>query len=417
MRRFLLIGWVATLGVTRVDLLGGAAAFQLTPFLALTPLVLTFELAAIVARGGSLRVPRGLAGLTLALTLLLSLVLLSTALSADLTLSVRRALLLCVQLALVLLVVVGLANRADAREVLVRGAYVGVALFLVFNVLQVVSWFTGFDGGPMVSLEARNYAGIVPRLSGTAFDPNPGGLLVVVYLYLVLRLGEPSGWRTALVMLGAASIALTISRSAVLAALTTLAFALAEHRRVGLNRGRVLVGSAALAIALLVLVASPSAMHTVGGTAEVLSGRLSLREGSASEHATVTGRGIEVGTASVKQALIGIGYGNAYLTLQDVFPGEKYGNFHSLFVTFFAESGIFAAALMLGIMGYALTRRSEFTPLIAGMFVYNLVQQTQTEPFFWLILALATTTALAPPTSLSAGGAAEPSRPASGRGV
>jgi hypothetical protein len=413
MRRFLLIGWVATLGVTRVDLLGGAAAFQLTPFLALSPLVLAFELAAVVARGGTLRVPRGLAGLALAITLLLSLILLSSALSADLTLSVRRALLLCVQLALVLLVVVGLANHADARGILVRGAYGGVALFLAFNVLQVVSWFTGFDGGAILSLEARDYAGIIPRLSGAAFDPNPGGLLLVVYLYVALRLGSASRLRTALVVLGVASVALTISRSAILAALTTLAFALFEHRRVGLSRGRVLAVSAALAAVLLVLVASPRAMESVGGTAELLSGRLSFQEGSSSEHATVTSRGIEVGTASVKQTLIGIGYGNAYLMLQDVFPGEKYGNFHSLFVTFFAESGVFAAALMLGIMGYALTRRSEFRPLIAGLLVYNLVQQTQTEPAFWLILALACTSALGPAAPISAGGAAEPSRPAS----
>ena len=91
----------------------------------------------------------------------------------------------------------------------------------------------------------------------------------------------------------------------------------------------------------------------------------------------------------MQRATMGLGYGNAYLELQDMFPGSKYGNYHSLYVTMFAEAGVFALLLMLALLAGPLLRGSFWRPLVAGAVAFNLFYQTTTEPSFWFVLALA----------------------------
>jgi hypothetical protein len=91
----------------------------------------------------------------------------------------------------------------------------------------------------------------------------------------------------------------------------------------------------------------------------------------------------------VKQVLVGIGYGNAYVMVQDIFPGNEYGNFHSLFVTLFAEAGAPAALLAIGIFVHLLINGGPYRPLIGAMIAYNLFQQAHTDPVLWLSLMLA----------------------------
>ena len=101
------------------------------------------------------------------------------------------------------------------------------------------------------------------------------------------------------------------------------------------------------------------------------------------------GRGVEEGTESLKRAAIGMGYGNSYMELQDIFPGNKYGNFHSLYVTMLAESGVLALILSLILLGYPLGLSGGWRPLIAGFVAFNVFYQTLAEPLFWFALAMA----------------------------
>jgi O-antigen ligase len=102
-------------------------------------------------------------------------------------------------------------------------------------------------------------------------------------------------------------------------------------------------------------------------------------------------RGWEVATYDLKHLLLGVGYGNGYTTLQDIFPGNRYGNFHSLFVTLLAESGIIAAVLCVILIAYPLAIGGIYRPIIAGLLIFNLFQQMQTEPILWLLLLFAWT--------------------------
>tara|TARA_B110000263_G_scaffold230293_1_gene224708 strand:- start:128 stop:439 length:312 start_codon:yes stop_codon:yes gene_type:complete len=87
--------------------------------------------------------------------------------------------------------------------------------------------------------------------------------------------------------------------------------------------------------------------------------------------------------------MIGMGYGNSYMELQDVFPGNKYGNFHSLYVTMLAESGVLALILSLILLGYPLGLPGAWRPLVGGFVVFNIFYQTLAEPLFWFALAMA----------------------------
>jgi hypothetical protein len=120
-----------------------------------------------------------------------------------------------------------------------------------------------------------------------------------------------------------------------------------------------------------------------------IAGRLSTSEGSAQSHVQLLERGISEATRSVSRAFFGLGYGNSYAVLQDVFPANRYGNFHSLYVTMFAEAGIFALLLTLAAMTGPLVGGGVWRPLIAGTWAFNIFYQTTTEPIFWFVLALA----------------------------
>lgn len=87
--------------------------------------------------------------------------------------------------------------------------------------------------------------------------------------------------------------------------------------------------------------------------------------------------------------MIGLGYGNSHLVLQDVFPGNKYGNFHSLYVSMFAEAGVGALVLVLVLLLTPLLVGGPWRSLIAGAVMFNIFYQTPAEPAFWFALASA----------------------------
>jgi hypothetical protein len=74
--------------------------------------------------------------------------------------------------------------------------------------------------------------------------------------------------------------------------------------------------------------------------------------------------------------------------LQDILPGIRHANFHSLYVTLLAESGVFALVLGLVLLVAPLWRSPRLAPLFLGLMVINISYQTTLEPLFWLVVAL-----------------------------
>lgn len=391
MRERILVLWIAMMGVSRIDLLGGATDFLLTPFLALTPVVVGLEVSRALADGGRFRLPRHIDRFFLAVGALLCFILLSTFAAYDLEVSARRTVLLFAQVIAVLAGGVALANTRSPRAALVRGALAGIAVGLAFNVLQVVDWFAGGllrGAESWISLEPGNYAGIIPRLTAGSHDPSLGGLFLLTYLFLALTLGGELRFRKPIVWAVVISLLLTLSRSVLLAGLAVMVVTVLMRRGVHVSRRAALLTTAGCAVLLLAVIAFPGFFEPLGSTTRLLGDRLSMSEGSSVEHASVLARAWEVATYDLKHLLLGVGYGNAFTMLQDIFPGNRYGNFHSLFLTLLAESGVLAAAAGILLFVYPFFRGGAYVPLVAGYLVYNIFQQSHTDPLTWLVLML-----------------------------
>lgn len=388
--------WLALIGADRIDLLAGAAPLRLTPFLVLTPVLLFVETVRLLRQGGRLEIPAGAARYALVATLLVSLSLLSIFFSYDPELSARRLSLLIFQVYATLLGALFLVQHPRRDEILVRGAYLGIAVMLAFNAAQVALWLAGStatgdlpEAGTIVFLKPWTYGPWVPRLSGPVIDMNRAGFILTVYLFVLARFARPSGWRRAFAAAAVLSIVATLSRSALLALLAMSALLVFQSRRLRVTRGGVLAGSVAVAALAALMLSFPYALVT---STEAVMPPLMLRllgDGSSSIHLDLLRHGLETGSASVKNALLGIGYGSSYAVLEEFFPGNEYANFHSLYVTFLAETGVVALSLGLLLLLYPLARSSLYRPVVAGAIAFGIFYQTNLEPMFWLVLAVA----------------------------
>lgn len=388
------------MGADRVDLLGGDAGFVLTPFLVLTPLLLVGEAVRLLLFRVRLRPPGAMAWHYTALLLtLLCLALASGLLGLDVGTSTRRALHLVAMSGGTLAMAAAVWHRAWLNTALARGAELGLILAVVFNVGQILALTS--DGlatlhlGPAtIGLEAGRYAGIVPRLSGQIADPNRAGFVFLFYIFALFLGSQPGTRRRVGVFVGLLSIFFTLSRSAALSGAMVLSVGMLAHSELRVSRRALLTGCLIVGSLCAAALVSPSMRQASINTLKPLSGRLSLQEGSAQDHAHLFQRGLEEGTHSVRRAALGVGYGNSYRTLQDVFPGNKYGNFHSLYLTLLVESGVFALLVVLLMLAGPIAHPGPLLPMVAGLWLFNVFYQASTEPTFWFILALAWLTSI-----------------------
>lgn len=393
MRDSLLVAWVALLMATRIDFLGGEGLLVLTPFLVLAPLIVAVELIRSWTSLESFELPPGTAGFFLSLTALFTVLMGSTLLSYELDVSARRLALLVVQGYIVLVIGLVLLNRPAPGDLLLRGAYLGLGLVALLDVLQLYVFVAdppwASAAAVLVDLEPGTYFGVVPRLTGLSHDPNHGGLFTVFLTWLVATLGRPSRTRSVFLVIGTVAVLATLSRSALLAGLVIWIATRLTGRSVRFTPTA--VGVAALLVLSVAgtYLAAPHLVEPVEDLGTLLSNRFTLDEGSSSEHALLLVRGWEVATDNLKHLFIGIGYGNAFVETQDIFPGNDYGNFHSLFLTLLVEGGVFALGLGLWLFVQAFRTGEGVRPLLAGLVAFNLFQQTHAEPLLWLCLMMA----------------------------
>ncbi len=396
MRIALFVAWVALIGADRIDLLGGAGPVRLTPFLVLTPLLLGVELVRMLRDRERLPLSASAGGYTLAVSLLLAVTLLSVFFSYDAALSAKRFGLLIVQVYATLAAAVLLLRNPERERILVQGAYLGIALAVVFNIAQLISWFMGLigrgDGSQIdafIFISPWSYGDLIPRLSGQVLDMNRGGMLLVIYMFLLMRFGEASGKRRAFMTVAILSVLVTVSRSAVAAMFVMGLFFYLQEGTVRLEARFLARAAAAGALSMLVLILFPGIL---AASTETLLPPLLLRvlgDGSSSVHFELLRHGMELGTSSFRNALIGIGFGSSYTVLGEFFPDNEYANYHSLYVSLLAETGVFSLVLGLVLLGLPFFRSARYRPIIAGLIAFSVFYQTTLEPVFWFVLAAA----------------------------
>ena len=391
--------WIALLGADRIDLLGGRGPAVLLPVHLLTALIVIREW---TRRARARSIPRlDARGATFAALLLgaLALVALSVLRSADIATSTGRAVLFAATALAVPVALLGMSDRPDLRQILGRGGVLGLAIALLFSGLQVMAFFGllpfVLEVGPArVLLEPFIYE-TVPRLAGASADMNRGALMALCHTTFVVIGTPPGRARQFWIAVGAVLIVGSLSRSVGLAAVVALVvnapamYARLRHARTA--RGAA-VGTAALLGAVAVvsaLLLAPTVRESTGRVLAPLSQRFELTEGSAQAHTYLLRRGLEVASQDVPTTLIGIGFGSAFRALADDFEGGRYGNFHSTWITFWAESGVFALLIVIALFVGPLPRAGPLAGLLLGLMVYNTFYNGHLEPVLWLTFALA----------------------------
>jgi hypothetical protein len=390
---FVLIAWVALLAADRIDFLGGHGAFTLPPYLVLTPLVLVLEGMRRILTRSAITIPRAAGWYGVLSLTLVSLAIASVFTSPELAISAPRVVLFIVQVLSSFAVVLLVADRRDLYTVIDRGAVAGLLLFVAFDVLQL-AWLLGRVpeylrlGSMSIYMVGFTYGAFIPRLSGMVADQNRAAIPLLFFAWAVaMRPGLRP--RRGYVALAGVLLLATLSRSAMLAAVAMVVVVILERRIRRVPPTLVFALLLGLVGVLTATLVSPAVRDAVVSSAQPIVRRASLEEGSSQVHLVVLQRGIDVATASVPQAVIGLGFGSAYSVLQDVFPGQRYGNFHSLYITILAETGVFALLTLLLMIGVPVVQGGPYRPVLVGMAVFNLFYQSITDPAFWTVLALA----------------------------
>jgi hypothetical protein len=386
--------WIALIGADRIDLAGGQVPFVLTPFLVLTPFVVLSQAWRRRREGLRLAITRRVMIYSTTAAALLTIVLISVFVSQDVEISASRASLLIANLVATFFVVLLTVDRPDAARVLARGAAASLLLFLAFDVAEVL----GFIGrtaesirlGPaLIKFGDLQSIGLLPRLAGPVGDANRGGFVLLLSAVLIGRGERNAVVRAVALFVIVVLILATMSRSAMLAAMATLVATILLRTSMPSPRTLITIGLVAAAGLTFVLL-KPNVFDRVAAVVmSPVTERLSSGEESAQTHVVLIERGLSEATQSIPRAAIGVGYGTSHLVLQDVFPGDKHGNFHSLYITMFAESGVGALILMLVLLFTPLAIGGPWRALIAGAIAFNVFYQTPAEPAFWFLLASA----------------------------
>jgi hypothetical protein len=390
MSKAIFIAWIALLGTDRIDLLGGRGPILLLPFQLLTVLVVASEWRRRAAARTLPQITPGAARFAALVLGLLALIALSILRSADVGVSLGRALLLTATAVGVPLAIWGAADRDDILTLLARGACAGLLVAVVFNAAGILSLVgvvpTELDAGPLRLSFATSVYELIPRLAGGASDMNRGGLIALVHTVIIAIAVPAVRGRRAWIALGAILVVGSLSRSVLLAAIPALLFTPRLHAA---RAGRTAL---ALGLALVALASSallvPKVREATTRVTAPLAQRFSPQEGSAQAHAFLFERAAEVGTRDLPGTLLGIGFGTSFRVLADFFAGNKYGNFHSTWLTLWVESGIFAALVALALLALPLRQRSPLSGLLAGMILYNAFYNGLSEPLLWVALAL-----------------------------
>lgn len=394
MSNLLLALWSAFIGADRIDLAGGALPFVLTPFLVLTPVVVLSELWQHRREGRPVVLSRNAMIYATLVAALVTIVFASTLVARDTQISASRAMLLTANAIGTFFLAVVCVGRPGVARALARGAAASLVMFAVFDVVEALWWIGRASetlrlGPVLIGFGDLQNVGPVPRLAGVVGDANRAGFVLLVYGVLI-AIGEPRR-RVRAIAIPALVLLLiaTLSRSAALGAVATLAVATITGR-VLLTPKALFASGLAIAAVIGFSLARPDVFTRIATvvTSPVVD-RLSAGEGSAQSHLALIERGLNEATESIPRAMIGLGYGNSHLVLQDVFPGNKYGNFHSLYVSMFAEAGVGALVLVLALLLTPLLAGGPWRSLIAGAAMFNVFYQTPAEPAFWFALASA----------------------------
>lgn len=390
--RYFLILLLVVSGIDRIDLAVGRLDFRLTPYIALASLFSAYFLFHFIFLRVGRYVTRAEHTYILLLLFFCLSIFISVNQSGDYSLSLDRYALLIFNIVSAFAIIKVLTTRPDAAHILNTSAKLGLWLFFLFDIAQGLNFYFGFIppfGQALIDIVPPNYGEIAIRPSGFANDMNLGAFLLVSFFFFINQLEKPGIAKFLYLISCLIMLALTLSRSGILA-FFVLVIANAIYGNDRYSFMQLLKFFIQIVIVISVILALTFLIFDLERYAILFEERLSFSaDDSGGIHLNLISKGFEV---FLNHLLFGAGFGASYLDLVDFFEFNLYSNYHSLFITSLAETGIFGFTSLMLLLLLPFFHRAKaryFAPLLLALLVFNIFYQTIASPFFWIILTYA----------------------------
>jgi hypothetical protein len=380
--KYLYILWIAIIGLERVDFFGGRGDFVLTPFIAISPLLILLQ---IILRKQPVKIDKLTFKYLIFTNFFLATVVLSIFFGLEMEYSFKKFILLAFQVYSSIIVIILMRDRKDMPEILIQGAKLGIILSAVFCIAQIMNWFSLIDSSGFVNLEANRYGIFAFRLSGVSLDQNRGAILLVFYLFLLDFFNTKC---RLLRTLAIGMIVLSFSRSAILSFfIYSIYFYVIKHK---ISFSFVKKSLGFLSIIVLVAVFSINVLQRADVQIDqLIAERTDFGTAhSGGIHIALIDRGLEVSASNLSNLIFGVGLGNSYLVLKDFYGDNKYGNFHSTYIGFLVETGVFSLLLFLAMLLLPLLKKDVNSAFIFCLAFFNFLYQLTVEPMLWLSITM-----------------------------
>jgi hypothetical protein len=397
------VGTVALIGADRIDLLAGHGFFRLTPFLLFASTVVLIRLLFMGLSGRSQITISPPFRRQIPFLIIFALFLLVSFASTIFGVNPGRGIVALADLVLVSVlgyyISVRILTDPAPEKLVLRAVTFALIVWLIFCIGGYIAWSHGamrLEDEASSSIESMFAPSaaffFAPRLSGFCVDANRAGFLLVMYLVLLDRFATKTRYTRFLRFAIGFFILLAMSRSAMLCWFAYYLSSKEFWKHLMTRRAAFRVATLTIVCLVVGFVyrTQITELFELWQVSDVVSDRLSGEQGtSGGDHIQLIQRGLETWSSSTRTMVAGIGFAGAPRVLGDFFGDNKYGNFHSLYVSVLAELGLPAFLLFMILLGYPIIGRKGAAPCIAAIAVFNLVLQSYMEPLFWLALALA----------------------------
>lgn len=233
------------------------------------------------------------------------------------------------------------------------------------------------------------WQGTLPRFGGLVADPNRAGAEIAIMLCLAFLSNPPrSPYKLSAPLrgrhyaIGSTLIFLTLSRTGLISLAifgAIVLFKTPAKRRAALIAGTLLLCTAAATLVALSDAARSRILYNLADS----PGRVN----STRVHYDLIRWGAEIALSSAKHTFIGTGWGTGYYYTRRFFPNDKYGNFHSGYISIFVEAGTLALAAYMLIVLLPIIKRHPWAPLVLVIIWANVFYQYQAAPFYWIAIS------------------------------
>jgi hypothetical protein len=397
-----LVGSIGLIGADRIDLLNNRVPFVVKPFLVLPPLVLLLHLLRVApSRIFQFTIPPPIRR-TAPFVVAASLFLLLTFASIPIGLDPERGLVAFSDLLLMAIfayyILFRIWDDPEREKLILRSVKFALGAYILFCVGECIAWSLGLRmyiarSGPWFesTFAPGSLGDWLPALSGTTYDQNRSGFILVMYLVLLDKFVAKSRQTLVLRCVIGLLVFCTFSRSGILCWLAYHLCLPSFWKRLASLRAVLALGAIMVAISVACVVYQREILDLMAAweIADAVEYKVSMDPGSSGAgHVLLIQRGFDTWLKSPKTVFTGIGFAAAPKVLEDFFGNDRHGNFHSLYVNTLAEMGLPAFVVLMFLLLYPIFGRKGVLPGIAALMIFNVAYQVHMEPMFWFTLAL-----------------------------